>query len=301
MNNRWMVPTALAAALAACSSVPERNPELERARARFASVQNEPRAAELAEQELRRAGVAVQAAEMAQADRAPQVTVEHLTYLAQQRITLAQETLASRTAQAVTAGAAAERDRVRLAQRTQEADTAQQKLREAEQDGARKSADLAQAERVAQDDKARLSRRDDRVNRLEQELKELNARKTDRGLVVTLGDMLFSSGQSRLQAGSSQSIEQLASFLKRHPSRQASIEGYTDNVGSDSSNQALSDRRAHSVMSALVTMGIGADRLSARGHGESEPVASNDSADGRQKNRRVEVVFSAEAGDLFVQ
>ena len=252
--------------------------------------------------QLERAGVAVQLAEAAQARGDTPTEVDHLAYLASQRITIAQESAAGRAAMAVTAGAGAERDRLLLAQRTQEVDAARLRAATAEQDGARKTAALGTALAVAavgaSEDKARLARSVAHAEDLAQQLTELKARKTERGIVVTLGDMLFDSGQARLRTGALAMVN-LADFMKRNPQRTAVIEGFTDSVGSVSSNQDLSDRRAQAVMEALVGLGVGSTRLSARGFGDAQPVAANDTAAGRAMNRRVEVVFGAAEGDLL--
>lgn len=300
------------AALVACGSVPERNAALDQARSSHATLQATPAVGTLATQELARATAALRLAEAAHAAGDATTSVDHLAYLASQRVAIAQATATSRAAQAVTAGAAAERDRLRLAMRTAEADEAQRALLAAQQGAARTGAELAQANRSAQDDQARLAEAarqaqadqarlaasGAQVDGLEaqlRELKALNARQTDRGIVVTLGDMLFSSGQSRLQPGGSRSVEQLGRHLVRNPLQRVSIEGHTDSVGSQASNQALSERRARAVMSALVGMGVPAGQLSTVGHGPDLPVAGNDSAGGRQMNRRVEVVFAPAA------
>jgi outer membrane protein OmpA-like peptidoglycan-associated protein len=301
MTPRFILLATAAAALAACSSVPERNPALEQARVRYNAVQSEPQTGQHAAEEMRRAAAALAQADKAQADGDGKAAVDHLAYVATQRVAIAQETANSRSAQAVTAGASAERDRLQLAQRTLEADTAQRQLAVSRQEGARKSAELAQADRSARDTQAQLARSDAQVSSLEMELKDLKVRRTERGIVVTLGDMLFDTGKARLQADGARSMVQLADFMKRNPQRLASIEGYTDSVGSDSSNQDLSDRRARAVMDALVSLGVDAGRLSPQGHGEDSPVAGNDTASGRQQNRRVEVVFAAAAGDMLTK
>jgi len=107
-----------------------------------------------------------------------------------------------------------------------------------------------------------------------------------------LGDVLFMTGRADLQAGSVGNLGRLVTFLNKYPDRTVAIEGYTDSVGSEDYNQRLSERRADSVKSYLAGQGIGSIRLSASGKGESDPVAANDSASGRQQNRRVEVIIS---------
>jgi outer membrane protein OmpA-like peptidoglycan-associated protein len=111
-------------------------------------------------------------------------------------------------------------------------------------------------------------------------------------LIVTLGDVLFDTGKAGLKAGATSNLNKLTAFLNQYPDRTVVIEGYTDNVGSEEYNQGLSERRADSVKAYLAGQGIGAIRLSALGKGESDPVAGNDSAAGRQQNRRVEVIIS---------
>lgn len=308
MNNRLLYLAALAATVAACTSVPERNGALETARARYSAAQRDPQVASLAPEELRRAAESLRMADKAQSDHEKPATIDHLAYMTSQRVTIAQETAAGLTSQAVTAGAAAERDRVRLAVRTSEADAAQQKLATSQEMNAQKTAELATAaanataaaaaaDAAAQRDQDRVARRDARVNDLEMQLQALNAKKTERGMVVTLGDVLFDSGKSQLLSDGSRNIGKLAEFFKNNPERHATVEGYTDSVGSASANRDLSERRANAVVSALMNLGVPGDRLSARAHGEEQPAATNDTAAGRQMNRRVEIVFTPLPGD----
>lgn len=324
---RLLVLTTVAATLASCASIPDRNAALDEARIRFRSAQTESQVNRFAAEELARAGAELRRAEKSQADGDSVAQVDHLSYLTVQRVTIAQETAAARAAQEVTAGAAAERDRMRLALRTEEADAAQSQLADSEREGVRKSAELAQAdrnaaadqsrlaqadrlaaddqlrllqaERSAADDRARLARRDARVDSLEQQLAEINGRRTERGIVVTLGDLLFDTGRAELQAEGARSVARLAEFMKRNPQRRATVEGHTDDVGGEAVNQTLSERRARAVQAELVSQGVDADRLSTRGRGEAQPVAGNDTAAGRRMNRRVEVVFAPESGDLL--
>jgi outer membrane protein OmpA-like peptidoglycan-associated protein len=127
---------------------------------------------------------------------------------------------------------------------------------------------------------------------LQQQIDTLQARVTDRGLVVTLGDVLFPTGGSVLKDNASRNLNRLVTFLGRYPDRTAAIEGYTDSTGTVEYNDALSRRRADAVMAYLVGQGVSSGRLTASGKGESLPVADNDSAFGRQQNRRVEVIIN---------
>jgi outer membrane protein OmpA-like peptidoglycan-associated protein len=335
MKSRFAIFTLVAAAAAAaCTSVPERNAALDQARAHFNSARTEAPLLTHAPAQLERAGVALALAEAAQARGAAGSEVDHLAYLADRRVTIAQEMAADRTAQAQAAGSRAESDRLRLALRTQEADAARLRAAVAEQDSARKSAELDGATRDALEDRRRLTLRGQeaesarqratvaeqdsarksgelewatrqaredqlRLGSLEQQLNELKARKTERGIVVTLGDMLFDTGQARLRATGARNVVNLADFMKRNPQRSATIEGFTDSVGTPQSNQMLSDQRAQTVMQALVSMGVAPTRLSARGLGEEQPVADNATVIGRSMNRRVEVLFSPADGDIL--
>ena len=293
-STRAFALLTLSAALAACSSVPERNAALDQARTRYAAAQADPQVVKLAPDELKLAGEALRNADQARSAGGSPATVDHLAYLTTQRVAIAQETASSKAAQAVTAGAAAERDKLRLTQRTNEADLAQQQLAQSQQSNARKTSELAAADASAQRDQARVSD-------LESQLKELNARKTDRGMVVTLGDVLFDTGQAKLLVGSRPNMAKLADLFKSNPQRRASIEGFTDSVGGAAANMDLSQRRAAAVMSALVDLGVPADRLTTKAFGADQPVASNGTAAGRQLNRRVEIVFAPEVSALSMQ
>ena len=129
------------------------------------------------------------------------------------------------------------------------------------------------------------------------EMEELNAKQTSRGLVLTLGDVLFETGKATLLPGAQRAIDKLAQFLEENPEREVLIEGHTDNVGSATYNLDLSLRRAQAVKEALAAKGIDPERIHARGYGERYPVASNSDAAGRQRNRRVEIVILKEGVD----
>jgi outer membrane protein OmpA-like peptidoglycan-associated protein len=151
-----------------------------------------------------------------------------------------------------------------------------------------------------QSEKSQQQARDaeQRTGQLEAELKELNAKKTERGLVITLGDVLFDTNQAQLKPGGTRSLQKLAGFLKQYPQRHAQVEGHTDNTGAAEYNQALSDRRANAVRAALVDLGVGNDRIATHGYGQASPVASNDTASGRRQNRRVEIIISDDKSDI---
>lgn len=150
-------------------------------------------------------------------------------------------------------------------------------------------AELAELSKTKQ--AARLQARDMEVSQLRSELAAMQAVSTDRGMVITLGDVLFSTGKADLQPGAMSTIQRLASFMAEYPDKTVIIEGYTDDVGTETFNLGLSERRASSVRNALVEMGVSPARVSTVGYGEANPVAPNATPEGRLMNRRVEIVI----------
>jgi OOP family OmpA-OmpF porin len=151
---------------------------------------------------------------------------------------------------------------------------------------------LAEMEQLGeQRDTLLIEARERHIDVLETELAELRADRTERGLVVTLGDeILFDVDQAELKPGGMQQLARVAEFLREHPDRNVLIEGHTDSTAPDSYNLALSQRRANAVEDFLITQGVEPTRISAVGYGEQLPIATNDTAAGRQANRRVELV-----------
>lgn len=139
-----------------------------------------------------------------------------------------------------------------------------------------------------------------RARQLEQKLAEFKARETERGLLLTLGDVLFEVGSADLKPGIQRKLFPLAEFLKENPDRNVLIEGHTDNTGSPAYNLELSQRRADAVASFLISQGVSPRRITTRGYGQAYPVAPNTTAAGRQQNRRVEVVILRE-GETALQ
>jgi outer membrane protein OmpA-like peptidoglycan-associated protein len=315
-----------AAVLAACNTLPASDSPIMLARADYASAQANPQVNALAPLELKQAGDALDRANAASAKREDDKVVDHLAYVAKQQVTIARETAAQKAAEQAVAAVGAERDRVRLEARTREADSAQRsaELSQRQAEGARRSAEASQrqseesqrsaessqrvamAERQAATDaqQASASARqqamdaEGRARQLEAQLAALEARKTERGMVITLGDVLFDTNRAQLSMGGMRNVQKLADFFKQYPKRTVMIEGFTDSTGTQGRNQGLSNERADSVRVALLGMGVNADRITSRGYGESYPVAGNETAAGRQLNRRVEVVVSDDNGKI---
>ena len=291
-KNRYLPMTLIAVAiLSGCSSVPKENTSLNEAHSSYDSARNDPQVTNLAPLELKAAGDTLDQADQALSKGQGDAQVNHLAYIASQQVAIAEETAKRKTAELAVTEASAQRGQVRLEARTAEADAANQQAAIAQETAAQQAAALAAAGANAERDQALIAQQ-------EEQLKELNAKKTARGMVITLGDVLFSTNKAQLKSGGIRNVQKLADFLNQYPQRKVLVEGYTDSTGSDSLNQALSERRADAVRTALVDAGISSDRINTRGYGEKFPVASNKTAAGRQHNRRVEIILSDDNGNI---
>lgn len=130
-----------------------------------------------------------------------------------------------------------------------------------------------------------------RARELEAELAALEARRTNRGLMLRLDDVFFKTASASIAPGATSTLDKVTEVLAENPEQRVLIEGHTDAVGTASYNQRLSEQRAEAVKGLLVARGIDAERISTYGYGESRPIASNENEGGRQLNRRVEIVF----------
>ncbi|HVQ03402.1 MAG TPA: OmpA family protein [Burkholderiaceae bacterium] len=294
-----LTTTVAAAALAACAVPPSRNAALDDATASYDRAAADAAVVRSAPLELRKAQQALEQASAAQRKGDDPAAVEHYAYLARQRTETALQSSRIAQAELAVADASRQRDSIMIDSRTREAkaqgalaDKAQLEVaaQRTQTDAARKLADDRLAD--TRSSQAQATSAQARAKSAEEQLAEMKARPTDRGMVLTLGDVLFDTGRAELSPGANQPLDQLAMFMKEHAQRTVAIEGYTDSVGTDSLNQALSEKRAIAVKSGLIDRGVASNRVTARGLGEASPVASNDTAAGRQRNRRVEVVLS---------
>jgi OOP family OmpA-OmpF porin len=195
-------------------------------------------------------------------------------------------------------GAALERARKQLSAATSEAERArimadiqaqEAALANAQAAAKAREAEKAKLEAQAQAREAERSRAE--LALLMKEMSELQGQLTDRGIVLTIGDVLFATGKSELNASAQRSMNKLAEFLQNNQNRNLLVEGHTDSVGNDAYNQGLSEQRAASVKSSLVARGAAADRIVTVGYGKKYPLASNDVEAGKQQNRRVEAII----------
>lgn len=265
MNTKQFLPLLLlipAAFIAGCASTPQ-NTSLEEAHTIYNSARNDPQVTEMAAVELKQASDTLSKADTALSEGESAEEVENLAYIAKQQVAIAEQTAKRKIAEQAVEQSAAERDQMRLDVRTGQ-------LKEASEE----------------------------IARQRKELEELNAKETERGLVITLGDVLFQTSMATLEPGGRRNVQKMADFLEQYPQYKALIEGHTDSTGSEALNQALSERRANAVKSALVSMGISPERITTRGYGEAYPVAGNNTASGRQQNRRVEIILSDKEGKI---
>ena len=186
---------------------------------------------------------------------------------------------------AAAAAAQADAEKARAAaQAEQQAAIEQRQAAEAEAEKARQAAARAESEKA-----------DLRAQLLNQLNSILQTRDSARGLIVNMSDVLFDTGSSTLKTGAREKLAKISGILLAHPGLTLQVEGHTDSVGSDDFNQQLSERRADSVRDFLAEQGVPPSAMTAHGFGKTQPVATNDTAEGRQRNRRVELVVNGDA------
>jgi outer membrane protein OmpA-like peptidoglycan-associated protein len=272
MNAKLTTGLGFALVLGACASAPQPNAALETARAQVAAAQADPNVIRYAPLDLEDARKDLALAESA-AEHHKDAEVSQPAYLAAQTARLAQARAAAKADDARVAQGQQERDRIQLAAQQRQVNAAVEQRNAAAQQAA------AAAQQAAQ---------------LQAEIQQMKAKQTDRGIVLTLGDVLFDTGRAELNPGAASKMDQLSQFLAQHPDRRVEIDGFTDSVGSDAYNEELSQRRANAVKAALVSRGVDPTRINTQGYGKAYPVASNSDSGGRQLNRRVEVVIGGD-------
>ena len=288
---------------------------LERARTAYLQAKANPKIEAFAPLPMADAGKAVQAAEQAKNYEEKQ----HLAYVAEKKSQIAVAMAETKMAEQEAEKLSRETAEVLLQKRDQETriakkeaeearriaqaetEKAERAKREAEQATLAARAEAEKAERAkkeaeqarlaAQAEAERAARAKAESDQLMRELSDLKAKQTERGIVLTIGDVLFATGKSTLSPDALRNVEKLAGFLQEHPARNVLIEGHTDSTGSDELNLALSQNRADAVKEQLVAKGIAEERISTKGYGKKYPVATNDTQAGRQQNRRVEVII----------
>ena len=289
--------------------------QMERARKAYAEAKANPNVEAYAPLQLQDAGMTLQAAEQAKETD----DILQLGYLAEKKTWFAVTTADGKVAERVIDKLNVENAELIAKKRTLEAERARREtgVATSEAERARREAELAtsEAERArgaaaADAERAAIAKRQAEqaisaaevesakaamakaeADQLMKELSELKAQQTERGIVLTIGDVLFATGKANLSPDANKSVATLAEFLKKYPKRDVLIEGHTDSVGKDDYNMVLSRKRADSVKYKLVGDGIEAGRITTVGYGKKFPVASNDTMAGKAQNRRVEVII----------
>lgn len=238
-----------------CSTTP--NNFLQQSHKGYIEAESDPQIAKTAPVYLNKAQGALRIADVLEFDGGDQVLIEHYAYIANRYLDIAKEVAKIGLAEEQIKMAGETRKEVIYNTRLAEADQARTKLKE-----------------------------------MSSLLKSLNGKQTERGTVVTLNEIIFDHNTAVMREGSLNNVKRLASYLKQNPNNKVLVEGFTDNIGSKSYNQKLSEKRAGSVRRALMNLGVEGKRIKALGYGERHPVSSNNTAVGQQRNRRVEVVVS---------
>lgn len=309
--------------LAACAQAPRKDLPLERLQGDLRQLQQEEQVRHHAPLYLAEAERAVRRLEQAERDPAQR---EHLAYLATRRMDIARAEarraanseesvqleqqkaeLRVRSNKLQAEQALREAEQARLlslaqaeeAQRAREqAEQAHQERQQADAEAKRAQEEAVEARKLAetQSKVAELARKEaelatEQAASLQRRLERLQLRQTDRGVVVTLGDVTFSTGKAELAPDSRRNLESVVELLQSEPSRRIRIEGHTDDRGEASLNLKLSENRASAVRDALVKLGVDSQRITILGLGEDFPIADNATEEGRQQNRRVDVIL----------
>jgi len=321
------------ALMVGCATTPPENTELDQAQAAYTSASNDPKVAQAAPKQLEKASAALNHSMALEKAGEPQADVDHYAYLTIQQVAIAQQLADADAAQTYIKQADTQRDHMLLHASQQQTQTAQLRTQDAnaraqqsQMQAQDSNAQAQQAQMQAANantqaqqsqmraDSANADAQDARMQTaaataqaaqsqqqnadLQQQLSALNAKQTNRGMVLTLGSVLFATDKTDMSSGGARSLDKLTHFMHDNPKRNVMVEGYTDSSGGSQYNQDLSQRRADAVQSALISDGINPQRIATKGYGEGYPVASNDTRSGRQQNRRVEIVISDANGDF---
>lgn len=322
MPNRFLL-ILLPLLFAACTTAPKKDLALERVRGELDSLKSNSELAGYAPLALGEAERALRKAELAQGD---DINRSYLVYMADRRIQIARamaereqyekvlDELSDAHSAMLIKASQLEAEQARLeaekalllvatteedAQRAREERAAAERAKAESERAAELSAEEAeQARRLAESraSEAEFARREaelasQQISSLTRQLENLQLRETESGVVVTLGDVLFASGQAELVDGGRTSLEEVVDLLQTEPDKQIRVEGHTDSLGDAQANLLLSEQRALSVRESLIALGVDPERISAVGMGEEFPIASNDDEEGRARNRRVDVIL----------
>ncbi len=299
--NRTLTTGALLTSLllGACATTQAPPQALLDARTTLRQAELDPAVLTHAPLELKKASASLTRANQLQDKGEALTAINSAAYIASQQAKTAIAIGQAKANDGAIAGAEVERERTRADARTGEAQRANAQATTAQAQAATAQAQTTVArQQTANAEQRALSAETQATAALasaadaKQQLADLQAKQTDRGMLVTLGDVLFENNRAEVKPGAQASLRKLADFLQKNPSRKILIEGHTDSVGSAAANNSLSRRRADAVDNALVAMGMAAQRASAVGYGEDYPIADNTTDTNRALNRRVEVYIA---------
>jgi len=324
VNTAGKIAAAAALALlAGCTTAPKKDLALEQVRAQLDELKANQELAGYAPQALGEAERALRQAETATGNHTYRI---HLIYMADRRIQIARaiaqreqleaeyirlneerNALLVRASQMEAERARFEAEQARMISEAQAEDA--RRAREEAELAARREAESARTAEQAQEEAeqakalaassvtaAELARREaelavEQANTLRRQLENLQLRQTESGVVVTLGDVLFETGETELRDEAMESLVEVVDLLQSEPEKLIRIEGHTDSTGNADANLRISQQRADAVLNALVSLGVDGGRVTAVGMGQDFPIASNDSDEGRAQNRRVDVIL----------
>ena len=299
---RQLIAAAIATgalAMSACETTPKTSAALESARSAVRQAEEDPGVTQHAPSELDRARKLLVNAEGAAKEKGANDKIAvHYAYLAGQMARIAEQRAREQIAIARVKSGEEERQKILLAARENEAHKAISQAREAQAQASAAQAQAEAARNEAQTAAAQMAQAQAEKQQLASQLADLKTSETSRGIVLTMNDVLFDTGEADLKPGAGRSLDEIANFLQEHPERHVQVEGFTDSQGPDEYNRELSQRRADAVAQAIIARGVDQDRVKALGYGEEFPVASNANNGSRQLNRRVEIVVSKGSGDI---
>ncbi len=299
--NRTLIAGAVLASLllGACATTQAPPQVLVEARTAIRTAELNPAVLSMAPLELKKATDSLNRANAMLAKGDSMAEVTSVAYIAGQQAKTAVAIAEAKTNEAGITSANVERERARADSRTVEAQRAQAQATTATAQAQAARQQTANAEQRASGAEAQAATAQataaaalQQNAALQQQLSELQAKQTERGMLVTLGDVLFEFGRAEVKPGAENALRKLADFLQKYPTRRILIEGHTDSVGSAQANDALALRRAQAVAGALQRMGVPADRVTTVGYGKDYPIADNTTDTNRALNRRVEVYIA---------
>lgn len=261
---------------------------LQTARVLYSQAQNNPDIALNASASLNEAALVLQKAEREE-DPAEQ---RHLAQLAETRTRQAMAEAQAKQAEKQAAELREQRNRMLIQDRERESAAARSQARISRQQAEQAQARAETATREMQIAQTQAQQARQENIELQKQLEGLQAKETERGLILTLSDIYFRVNRAELEPGAALNLSRLADFLRKHPDRRVLIEGHTDSSGTPAYNASLSQQRANSVRDLLIANGVNPNQVTAKGYGESFPVATNMTVAGRQQNRRADIVLS---------